>query len=132
MPLVSCPECRKDVSSKATACPHCGRPLTPIPEPKRCPFCREVTRTDATICPHCRRFIGSEAPVATILGALLLFAGIICFVYFLAFYEPSGSTILSRLNSAMHFEHNKHVGLVVAAGLTLAGLLIVSFANQKR
>jgi uncharacterized membrane protein YdbT with pleckstrin-like domain len=26
MPVVSCPDCGKDVSTSATACPHCGRP----------------------------------------------------------------------------------------------------------
>lgn len=28
MPLLKCTDCRKDVSSKATACPHCGAPVT--------------------------------------------------------------------------------------------------------
>jgi ABC-type maltose transport system permease subunit len=28
MPLTQCPECKKDVSSQATTCPHCGYPLT--------------------------------------------------------------------------------------------------------
>jgi len=27
--LIKCQECERDVSSKATACPHCGYPLTP-------------------------------------------------------------------------------------------------------
>jgi hypothetical protein len=27
MAMTSCPECRKEVSSKACACPHCGYPL---------------------------------------------------------------------------------------------------------
>jgi hypothetical protein len=27
MPLTQCPECNKEVSSQATACPHCGYPL---------------------------------------------------------------------------------------------------------
>lgn len=26
MPLTPCPDCGKDVSSEAPACPHCGRP----------------------------------------------------------------------------------------------------------
>lgn len=29
MPLLSCPECTKDVSNRAAACPHCGLPLSP-------------------------------------------------------------------------------------------------------
>jgi len=27
MPIVPCPECFKKVSSDATTCPHCGKPL---------------------------------------------------------------------------------------------------------
>ena len=40
MALVRCPECQKDVSTRATACPHCGCPLNesaspPPEEPNR-------------------------------------------------------------------------------------------------
>lgn len=27
MPLVTCPDCEKQVSDAAPACPHCGRPM---------------------------------------------------------------------------------------------------------
>lgn len=27
MPLVSCPDCRRDVSPRAPSCPHCGAPI---------------------------------------------------------------------------------------------------------
>ena len=30
MPLITCPECGKQVSDQATSCPHCGYPLTPV------------------------------------------------------------------------------------------------------
>jgi uncharacterized membrane protein YdbT with pleckstrin-like domain len=33
MPVVSCPDCGKDVSTSATACPHCGRPAGPGTQP---------------------------------------------------------------------------------------------------
>ncbi len=35
MALIKCPECERDVSSKATACPHCGYPLTPAAQGPR-------------------------------------------------------------------------------------------------
>ncbi len=35
MALIKCPECEGDVSSKATACPHCGYPLTPAAQGPR-------------------------------------------------------------------------------------------------
>src|SRR5438045_9704226 len=37
MPVISCPDCGRDVSPLAPACPHCGRPSpggnAPIPAP---------------------------------------------------------------------------------------------------
>ncbi len=27
MSIIQCPECKNDISSKATSCPHCGYPL---------------------------------------------------------------------------------------------------------
>ena len=31
MALIRCPDCHRDVSSKATACPNCAYPITRIP-----------------------------------------------------------------------------------------------------
>jgi len=33
MSLINCPECGKQVSSKAPACPGCGNPISPAPAP---------------------------------------------------------------------------------------------------
>jgi uncharacterized membrane protein YvbJ len=32
MALISCPECGKEISDKAFACPHCGNPMNPQPQ----------------------------------------------------------------------------------------------------
>lgn len=32
MALISCPECGKEISDKAYACPHCGNPMNPQPQ----------------------------------------------------------------------------------------------------
>lgn len=32
MALIQCPECGKEVSSAATACPSCGHPIRPVTE----------------------------------------------------------------------------------------------------
>jgi uncharacterized membrane protein YdbT with pleckstrin-like domain len=46
MPVISCPDCSRDVSTLATACPHCGRPspagTTPMPAASG-PSAREET-----------------------------------------------------------------------------------------
>ncbi len=31
MPLIACPTCNAQISDAATACPHCGHPLAPVP-----------------------------------------------------------------------------------------------------
>ncbi len=33
MPLTSCPDCGREISSEAPACIHCGRPLAPTAKP---------------------------------------------------------------------------------------------------
>lgn len=35
MALIQCPECEGKVSDKASACPHCGYPISPLPSVKR-------------------------------------------------------------------------------------------------
>src|SRR2546425_8362560 len=35
MALIKCPECERDVSDKATVCPHCGYPVTPTAQGAR-------------------------------------------------------------------------------------------------
>jgi hypothetical protein len=35
MALIKCPECNRDVSDKATVCPHCARPLARTPYRQR-------------------------------------------------------------------------------------------------
>lgn len=35
MSLINCPECGKEVSTTASACPHCARPINPAPVPER-------------------------------------------------------------------------------------------------
>ena len=32
MALISCPECGKEISDKAFACPHCGNPMNQQPQ----------------------------------------------------------------------------------------------------
>ena len=34
MALLECPDCKGNVSSKATSCPHCGCPVSSFPKPK--------------------------------------------------------------------------------------------------
>ncbi len=33
MPLINCPECHKEISDRADACPNCGNPLRKKPNP---------------------------------------------------------------------------------------------------
>lgn len=73
MPVITCPDCGRDVSTLATACPHCGRPspagLTPIagaPGPAR----KEETLWQGT--PSAALLAGHIAGIVLVLVAIPL------------------------------------------------------------
>ena len=43
MALISCPECGKEISDKAFACPHCGNPMNPQPQQVQNP--QQITKS---------------------------------------------------------------------------------------
>lgn len=53
MALITCSECGKEVSDKATACPNCGAPLNNSHEKKFCKHCGEEIDKDCVVCPKC-------------------------------------------------------------------------------
>lgn len=56
MSLITCPECQREVSSKAPTCPHCGVKIAG--NVKRCPVCNGFALMDAEQCPSCKtRFV---------------------------------------------------------------------------
>lgn len=50
MALIKCSECGRDVSDKASACPHCGNPLTPK---IFCEDCGNEVSPNDKVCPKC-------------------------------------------------------------------------------
>lgn len=53
MALITCPECGKEVSDKASSCPNCGTPLNDTNNKKFCQHCGELIDKDCVICPKC-------------------------------------------------------------------------------
>lgn len=62
MALIPCPECQKEVSTEAIACPQCAFPYpgkkSPLPETSlsklhACPDCGSPVSLQARVCPHC-------------------------------------------------------------------------------
>lgn len=49
MALITCPECRKEISDQASSCPNCGAPVAK----KFCQHCGEQIDKDCVICPKC-------------------------------------------------------------------------------
>lgn len=49
MALIKCDECGKQVSDKASACPHCGAPVEII----KCVECKKTFNKNLKSCPHC-------------------------------------------------------------------------------
>lgn len=82
MALISCPECGKEISDKAYACPHCGNPMNPQPQQIQQPQPEEYL-----CCPKCgsrelhaehKGFSGGKALIGAVaVGGLGLLAGTI-------------------------------------------------------
>lgn len=54
MALITCQECGKEVSDKATSCPSCGAPIRDInANTKFCKHCGESIDKECIICPKC-------------------------------------------------------------------------------
>ncbi len=71
MAIINCPECGKDISDKATSCPHCGVTINPVPTQ---PINVNMNNGPSVKCPKC----GSSNLQAMILSILVdtLFARI--------------------------------------------------------
>lgn len=57
MALTKCPECAKEVSTMATACPSCGYPIGSEFSPKgdqlECEYCKKMINSNLSVCPYC-------------------------------------------------------------------------------
>ena len=54
MALINCSECGKEISDKATSCPHCGAPTSNVSaNTKFCKHCGESIDKECLICPKC-------------------------------------------------------------------------------
>ena len=53
MALIKCPDCGKEFSDQAVACPNCGRPN----RTKFCKCCGSVIDQDCVVCPKCGKQI---------------------------------------------------------------------------
>jgi len=60
MALISCPECGKEISDKAQACPNCGTPIKKDGK-KFCKHCGESIDKDCVVCPKCGKQVADLA-----------------------------------------------------------------------
>jgi uncharacterized membrane protein YdbT with pleckstrin-like domain len=78
MPVITCPDCGRDVSTLATACPHCGRPFaagsTAMAVPAAVPTAEEMLWKGS---PSWRVLIGK---VVTMVVALVVIAALAMFI----------------------------------------------------
>ena len=57
--MKKCADCGKDVSARATNCPHCGAPMNATIQ--KCPDCGKDVSIHATSCPNCGRPLEAAA-----------------------------------------------------------------------
>ena len=60
MSLIPCPECGREVSTKAEACPHCGCPIHPSTPAPTGPKCYACSATATTKCQRCNELSCAE------------------------------------------------------------------------
>ncbi len=53
MPLVDCPECGREISTAAEACPQCGHPTRVKPQESTGPGCYACSAPATTQCQRC-------------------------------------------------------------------------------
>jgi membrane protein YdbS with pleckstrin-like domain len=77
MPVVSCPDCSRDVSTLAAACPHCGRPMTagPLQPPQASAAAEEETLWRGT--PSPKVLVGRVAGLLLIVIAIPVLAHVL-------------------------------------------------------
>ncbi len=88
MALIKCPECGKEISDKATACPNCGCPIQSTEDPT------PVVQRTAEEKPKKK----SKAALIAVVAAIVLL-GALCAAYFV-FFSP-GAKLRSTYNQAM-------------------------------
>ena len=57
MALIKCSECKKEISSSAKVCPHCGMKQDIV----TCPECGKKLKGDETICSECGYPVGKKS-----------------------------------------------------------------------
>jgi len=68
MGLMKCPDCGKDVSEHAPACPNCGRPFWKTTETSQAPSTRTTSLTKPAGC-----FLQVVAPFVALLGLTFIY-----------------------------------------------------------
>ena len=81
MALIKCPECGLSISDKAAACPNCGYPLQPAPEPVE----YELTRSNP-----------SESKIGKFLRACVWVDGIVLIIWTIVIIFTAASTTYTR------------------------------------
>jgi hypothetical protein len=83
MSLISCPECKKEISDKAFDCPHCGRPLH---------------KRDADLLTE--QFVGSWSNVGKLLKWALIIIGLVTLLGIISVAFETYETRSSNDNAA--------------------------------
>jgi uncharacterized membrane protein YdbT with pleckstrin-like domain len=122
MPLVTCPECRRSVSSAAASCPHCGHPMATALTPT------QVGPSGA------ERELWQGSPSATamtgaILGGTLFSVAVIVGTYLL--YGPALTALTGMSRDLARFVVANEAGLRLAAiafVITVVGLRLLKLS----
>lgn len=125
MALITCPDCEKEISDQAAACPHCGRPVIQ-PDADPAGLFTEVPQE-------------RDPSFLKLIGALLFLGGISVGVYYFAYFDTTvavqGVEILGQKvgGGRVHnigLMEQRQTGLLLTGAVAAVGLLLVAFAEK--
>lgn len=124
MPLITCPDCKKEISDAAPACIHCGRPMqrtVPVSTVSAAPMFPAPLPSPTT---H------SDSSSLARVGVLLLILGGIGLIY--AFnMETSVETAFGAVNN-IGLLNERQTYLILSGGASLVGLLLAAIGSAKK
>ncbi len=128
MALIKCPECGKEISDQAKACPNCGCPINET-DAKYCQYCGEKIDSDCIVCPKCGKQVEE---LKAELKKKHSVVGIIGFIISIAamFLGIGGSMFLWIISLILCIigclEKNKKHGFAIAGNI-ISFIMLLSF-----
>lgn len=129
MALIKCSECKKEVSNKAKACPHCGNPINVEKKKKICKECQCKNDIDSTFCEECgSSFVEKKESLKWDFSSKFLTLSVwLCII--MAFLLGRDSEVWEAIERYLSISFRS---VDFSLGLTILGVFILFFTNKEK